>query len=92
MSNYQMRKDYEAWLSENYGPHMVAIWDENSQTYNKLACTIALEAWIESRAAIEVELPNLFAPCAMTNEILGFHRGVKTCKTAIESLGLKVKP
>ena len=45
----KMREEFEAWLSEKYGKHLVSRWDERTQDYNYLACTIAFEAWKVSR-------------------------------------------
>lgn len=53
----KMREQFEKWLSLKYGSHMVSKWDPSSRTYNQLACTIAFESWKESRAAIEIFLP-----------------------------------
>ena len=53
-------------------------------------------AWQESRAAIEVEWPkersvNGHWPEQVASD-MGFNDGVESCRDAIESLGLKVKP
>lgn len=45
MSNEEMRKEFEKWLSEKYGKHMISKWSKASQDYNQLACTIAFEAY-----------------------------------------------
>jgi hypothetical protein len=49
MSNDAIRKEFETWLSDTHGQHMVSAWCERTQDYNYLACTIAFEAWKASR-------------------------------------------
>lgn len=57
---------------------------------------IAWWAWQASRAAIEVELPERRnvpdRDCWSRTNALGYNTANHECRTAIESLGLKVKP
>ncbi len=87
-----IRKEFEAWLAETQGRHMVSTWNERTQDYNHLACTIALEAWKASRAAIEVELPfpgSFFSGGPEQEGAEIYHHYVAD---TIRNQGLKVKP
>jgi len=89
-----MREEFEAKYALPDGLH----WCEQSSQYvghpQFWLFTDRLEVWINSRAAIEVELPkivdkewaNTHAERSAMREAIGW------CKKRIESLGLKVKP
>ncbi len=48
--------------------------------------------WLASRRELVIELPGGgFRPCAMTNELLGYHRGIRECRAAIEAAGVTVR-
>lgn len=64
--------------------------------YEDFTTDMCWTCWVESRAAIEVELPkersvNGHWPEQVASD-MGFNDGVELCRDAIESLGLKVKP
>ncbi len=46
--------------------------------------------WNDALDSIVVELPSL-GICGMNNELLGYQRGIRDCRAAIEACGLKVK-
>lgn len=89
MSAEKMREEFEAWATPE-GYVMECIWggdgnhgyeDEDTQ----YAWGLFQHAWQASRAAIEVELPRqhgVHYPRMFSDEV----------RTALESLGLKVKP
>lgn len=91
MSTEKMREEFEA----KYALPAGLYWCEQSSQYvghpQFWLFTDRLEVWINSRAAIEVELPDYTNP---------FYGGdhfdecqyAADCEKAIESLGLKVRP
>lgn len=78
MSNEKMRSDFEYyyWIK----------W-RDADTF---ACAAWKAAWQASRAALCVELPRV-GICAMTNDLIGYTRGIRDCRSAIESTGVRVK-
>lgn len=94
MDNEKMRAEFEAWFTISakwYGNQDDLDWD--GEEYSGGDIQLAFEAWQASRAAIVVELPNVeTVAVAMTNDWLGYSRGVRQCREAIQSTGLKVKP
>lgn len=90
MSTEKMREEFEA----KYALPAGLYWCEQSSQYvghpQFWIFTDRLEVWINSRAAIEVELPDY------TNQFYGGDhfdecQYAADCEKAIESLGLKVK-
>ena len=93
MSAEKMREEFEAKYALPDGLY----WCEQSGQYvghpQFWLFTDRLEVWINSRAAIEVELP--YDSDALNGDhdfIKGWRLGVKDTVLSIESLGLKVKP
>lgn len=94
MSTEKMREEFEAKYALPDGLY----WCEQSGQYvghpQFWLFTDRLEVWINSRAAIEVELPSHvreeeFDDYSMT---VGYNLAIDSCANTIESLGLKVKP
>lgn len=93
MSTEKMRNDFEQFIIRRDGSIWVTVMGDQ-RSYNE-PIERDFSTWCESRAAIEVELPEAF--CAYGGQ--GHHGSdpddayiVEDVVRAIESLGLKVKP
>ena len=94
MSTEKIREEFEAGVSDRAwfvpGGRVDASLPEGFE-YEDFTTDMRWTCWVESRAAIEVELPDYTSP---------FYGGdnfdecqyAADCEKAIESLGLKVKP
>lgn len=81
----KMRKEFEAWYFRRFSmTDLTGAWAmERWEAW--------VEAWMASRAAIEVELPEGFTHHGASDQT-EYVLEAGSVKSAIESLGLKVKP
>tara|TARA_Y100000758_G_scaffold187290_1_gene133378 strand:- start:829 stop:1146 length:318 start_codon:yes stop_codon:yes gene_type:complete len=100
MDNEKSRAEFEAWARRRG----VALWlhPNGSGKYYCGAAQQAFEAWIESRAALVVELPPLnnshlagpdseYGPSIEQVEDMGFDYGIKACREILNAAGITVK-
>ncbi len=93
MSTEKMRAEFEKFRDE----HNATLESEGHKPGSKWHVTNAhYPTWQASRAAIEVEFPEQRnvpdRDCWARTNALGYNTANHECRTAIESLGLKVKP
>lgn len=95
MSIEKMREQFEQAIAEEADQSLTAIQlSRKGDSYSTSPLIYAWWAWQASRASIEVELPGEakgYSPDECS-EADGFNDGVDRCRSAIERLGLKVKP
>ena len=105
MNIEKMREEFEAHYAEEFSvargykpspEEMVSMRDGDSYGLERGYLNGYWKGWQASRAAIEVELPELFHIPEGTQSTLhamnsNFNHGVYASRKAIESLGLKVK-
>lgn len=88
MSTEKTREDFEAWMRES-----AKIIVGSSDPYPAGLERAYWKVWQASRAAIEVELPSLHpAMNTACDNYRSWMNCFRSCKKAIESIGLKVKP
>jgi hypothetical protein len=89
MSNEKMREEFErAWLDA--GNTNGSLAKEIDGSYKGDETYSAFHWWRKSRSALCVELPKV-GICAMTNDIIGYTRGIRDCRSAIESTGVRTR-
>ena len=85
MSTEKMREEFEAWIGQ-YGYSLER--DSEAGGYYADSADLAWSAWQDSRAALEVELPET----SLTGSIGVAHKAVTNrCREAIEAAGVRVK-
>jgi len=88
-----MQQQFEEWARSQC---MQLKKDGVATTYAYERTDLAWSAWQASRAAIEVELPELRnvpdRDCWARTNALGYNTANHECREAIKSLCLKVKP
>lgn len=93
MSFEKMREEFEFRVSDRAwfvpGGRVDSSLPEGFE-YSDFTTDMCWTCWVESRAAIEVELPPEWAPVSERDD--GANEMREHCVSAIESLGLKVKP
>ena len=94
MSTEKMREEFEAWICGLWPGVSISRNPDNAAmfagSYRDERAHMAWKAWQASRAAIEVDLPPEWAPVSERDD--GANEMREHCASAIESLGLKVKP
>jgi hypothetical protein len=88
-----MRAEFEEWLAETLGVDFVKNIDnarDDAGDYRFEPAASYWVGWQASRACLCVELPKL-GFCAMTNDLIGYSRGLSDCRAAIERAGVSVK-
>ena len=91
MSNEKMNSEFEVWRKEQIASLMRSGYPEAAKAFRDLGSIHWMawqSSWQASRAAIEVELPK--GGSMWDDEPVDISRS--DAVTAIESLGLKVKP
>lgn len=94
MSVEKMREEFEkAYMASMNTDLPPSVWLERraNGSYASVSTNAAWWGWQVSRVAIDVELPK----CEYANEASeyskGHRQGIRACREAIESLGLKIK-
>lgn len=88
MSTEKMRESFEAWHQIEY--HGATLARRRDGEYINLYVGMCWIGWKAYRAAIEVELPPEWSAVSEKDE--GANEMREHCISAIESIGLKVKP
>lgn len=91
MSNEKMREEFELAVTERFGKQHDGAFDRFiNGDYKRPSIMNLWWAWQASRAALCVELPQV-GICAMTNDLIGYTRGIRDCRSAIESTGVRIR-
>lgn len=92
MSTEKMRHDFEQFVIRRDGSIWVTVMGDQ-RSYNE-PIERDFSTWCESRAAIEVELPEIHTMAPDDDKKWHGCRNstIRTCARAIELVGLKVKP
>lgn len=96
MSTEKMRDEFEAWYLDKFCGGQARLFRcvNADQIYYFAEVQSRWDAWQASRAAIEVELPELHTVAPDDDKKWHGCRNstIRTCARAIELVGLRVKP
>ena len=79
MSDEKMRAEFEGWLNSQ---GLESKWQPERNAYEHFAAHFAYRAWVDSRAALVVDLPRVEMGWVDHQEVI----------EAIEAAGVRVKP
>ena len=86
-----MREEFEKWFDEAYGTEYIVDGDDDTGRALKM---MAWQGWQASRAAIELELPEIgkyYAGKAGYSRIYDIHGFERDSKDVITSHGIRIK-
>jgi hypothetical protein len=95
MSEDKMRAEFEAWLNSQ---GLESKWQPERNAYEHFVAHFAYRAWVDSRAALVVELPPKISEFntdenGFVNPAAAEHdEAIDDCRSAIEAAGVRVKP
>ena len=87
-----MREEFEAWLLREHG--LESEWQDERNCFKDYPAHLAFKAWLASRAALRVELPEKMEPTRNIygNLIIGSYNAVlDAVKEALQQAGIEVK-
>lgn len=93
----ESREHFEAWFEEWFGDKPLSGWGELwcGDGYSSETIDAMWESWQASRAAIEVELPDIYGekytPSSVTMDGFDFEEYLTDLYAAIEQANIKVK-
>lgn len=94
MSTEKMNSEFEVWRKEQIASLMRTGYPEAAKAFRDLGSIHWMawqSSWQASRVAIEVELPKCEYADSASEYSKGHRQGIRACREAIGSLGLKIK-
>ncbi|MFG3928669.1 hypothetical protein ACGEMM_29820 [Pseudomonas aeruginosa] len=87
-----MREEFEAWLLREHG--LESEWQDERNCFKDYPAHLAFKAWLASRAALRVELPDALVPenNVSSKLIIGAYNALLEHVTeALQQAGIEVK-
>lgn len=86
----KMRAEFEAWLNSQ---GLESKWKPERNAYEHFVAHFAYRAWVDSRAALVIELPErITKESGYSEDDEYYNLALKHCQHQIEAAGVRVKP